>query len=100
MVDSKASLTLGNPDVINGSGVAVAHFLRSITKRVALGAELAYQASPQIPGNHAAVVSMAARYSGDDSALAATLSSGGSVHATFYQKCSQSLQVSRHYTAF
>ncbi len=88
-----ASLTLGNPDLIHGTGVAVAHFLRSVTRRLALGAELAYQASPQLPGNHIAVVSFAARYADDDMALAATLGNSGGLHATYYQKCSQNLQV-------
>ena len=37
------SLTLGNPDLINGSGVGVLHYLRSVTPWLALGAEFAYQ---------------------------------------------------------
>ena len=39
------SLTLGNPDLLHGSGVGVLHFLRTVTPRVAFGAELAYQVS-------------------------------------------------------
>lgn len=38
-----ASLTLGNPDLIHGTGVAVFHYLRAITKQLSLGAEFAYQ---------------------------------------------------------
>ena len=49
-----ASLTLGNPDLIHGQGVGVFHYLRAVTPRLALGAELAYQAAPQIPGGHIA----------------------------------------------
>lgn len=88
-----ASLTLGNPDVLHGSGVAVAHYLRAITKHLSLGAELAYQASPQLPGGHIAIVSVAARYAGDDFALSTTLGNSGQIHASYYQKCSENLQV-------
>ena len=38
-----ASLTLGNPDLIHGTGVAVLHYLRAVTKNISLGAEFAYQ---------------------------------------------------------
>ena len=41
------SLTLGNPDLIGGSGVGVLHYLRSVTPWLALGSELAYQVSHQ-----------------------------------------------------
>lgn len=40
---SSTSLTLGNPDLIHGSGVGVLHYLRTVTPSLALGAELAYQ---------------------------------------------------------
>ena len=55
------SLTLGNPDLIHGTGVGVLHYLKAVTSWLSLGAELAYQASPQLPGGHVAVVSAAAR---------------------------------------
>ena len=38
-----SSLTLANPDIVNGSGVGVLHYLKSVTPNLALGAELAYQ---------------------------------------------------------
>jgi len=56
-----ASITLGNPDFVHGTGVGVLHYLRAVTSWLSLGAELAYQASPQLPGGHVAVVSAAAR---------------------------------------
>lgn len=88
------SLTLGNPDLIHGTGVGVLHYLRSVTPWLSLGAELAYQSSPQIPGGHLAVVSAAAKVSGgDDSTFSLTLGNGGQAHATFYQKCSENLSV-------
>jgi len=52
--DFTASLTLGNIDLINSAGVAVVHYLQNVTSRVALGAELAYQYGPQVPGNQIA----------------------------------------------
>lgn len=52
--DYTASLTLGNIDLINSSGVAVLHYLQSVSPRVSLGAELAYQYGPQVPGNEIA----------------------------------------------
>ena len=48
--DYTASLTLGNPDLVSGTGMGVAHYLQRVTKNLSLGAELAYQAAPQIPG--------------------------------------------------
>lgn len=50
--------------MINGSGVAVMHYLQQVTKKLALGTELAYQYGSQVPGGHIAVYSMAGRYSG------------------------------------
>ena len=50
--DYTASLTLGNPDLLSGTGMAIGHYLQSVTSKLALGTELAYQAAPQIPGEH------------------------------------------------
>lgn len=88
-----ASLTLGNPDLIHGTGVAVFHYLRAVTKNVSLGAEFAYQASPQLPGGHIGVLGVMGRYQTDDMALTGQISNSGSLHATFYQKCSENLQI-------
>ena len=86
--------TLGNPDLVNGTGISVLHYLRSVTKKLALGAELAYQATPQMPGGHVAVASLASRINiDDDSTLAATLGNSGQLHATYWQKCSEQLQM-------
>lgn len=41
--DFTGSLTVGNPNLINGSGVIVAHYLQAVTNKVALGTEIAYQ---------------------------------------------------------
>lgn len=60
--DYTASLTIGNPNIINESGVLVGHYLQSVTKQLALGGELAYQYGPAVPGGQMAVMSAAARY--------------------------------------
>lgn len=59
--DYTASLTIGNPNIINESGVFVGHYLQSVTKQLALGGELAYQYGPAVPGGQMAVMSAAAR---------------------------------------
>ena len=58
----QASLTLGNPDFIHGTGVAVMHYLRALSPSLTLGADLTYQCSPQLPGGHMAVMSILGKY--------------------------------------
>ncbi|XP_023802518.1 mitochondrial import receptor subunit TOM40 homolog, partial [Cyanistes caeruleus] len=60
--DFTAALTLGNPDILMGSGILVAHYLQSVTAHLALGAELVYH---RRPGEEGAVLSLAGRYSGE-----------------------------------
>jgi len=91
--DYTGSLTLGNPDLVSGTGVMVAHYLQKVTRGLAVGAELAYQVSPQIPGGHVGVLSLVTRYTGADYCVSTSLSNAGSVHACYYQKCSEELQV-------
>ena len=69
------------------------HFLRALNRNLSLGAELAYQCSPQVPGGHIAMLSLAGRYATDDFTLAGTLGNGGQLHASFYQRCSENLQI-------
>lgn len=59
--DYTASATVGNPDIISGSGVVVLHYLQAVTKRLALGSELAYQRGPSVPGGEIALLSLAAK---------------------------------------
>jgi len=95
-----SSLTLANPDIVNGSGVGVLHYLKSVTPNLALGAELAYQAMPQLPGGHVAVASLASRLSfGEDANLAATVGNSGQLHASYWQKCSDQLQMGVEFEA-
>jgi mitochondrial import receptor subunit TOM40 len=87
-----ASLTLGNPNILNGSGVIVAHFLQSVTSKLSLGGELAYQYGPAVPGNAIAVMAAAARYQSGTSIVSGTLGLAG-VHLCYYQKASEQLQI-------
>ncbi|KAG8230735.1 hypothetical protein J437_LFUL011070 [Ladona fulva] len=90
--DYTATLTVGNPDIINESGVAVAHYLQSVSEKVALGAELVYQYGPTILGKEVALLSAAARYTGDDMVVSGTLGEAG-FHVCYYQKASEQLQL-------
>lgn len=60
-LDYSASVTLGNPNLVQESGVLVAHYLQAVTNKLALGGELAYQVGPQVPGGQIAIVSAAAK---------------------------------------
>ncbi|CAB4069099.1 TOM40 [Lepeophtheirus salmonis] len=88
-----ASFTLGNPDLINGTGVLVTNYLQAITRNLSLGAELAYQSTPQLPGGHMAAVTLVGRYANKNSAFACTLGGGGQMHASFYQNCGEGVQM-------
>ncbi|CAG2180040.1 unnamed protein product, partial [Oppiella nova] len=91
--DFTASLTLGNIDLINSSGVAVLHYLQNVSERVALGGELAYQYGPQVPGYEIAALSLAGRYSSPNSfTLSGTLGNTGA-HLCYYQKGGENIQV-------
>ncbi|KAL7286479.1 hypothetical protein TKK_0019423 [Trichogramma kaykai] len=87
-----ASVTLGNPDVLNNSGLMVLHYLQSVTSNLALGGELIYQQGPGIPGGYVSIASAAGRYTVGDSIISGTLGLAG-CHLCFYQKASPQLQV-------
>lgn len=87
-----ASCTVANPDIINGSGVVVLHYLQAVTARLALGTELAYQKGPGIPGGEIALLSAAAKYSTENVQISGTLGVSG-IHLCYYQKASKQLQI-------
>ncbi|XP_005110647.1 mitochondrial import receptor subunit TOM40 homolog 1 [Aplysia californica] len=92
--DFTSSLTTGNLDPINMSGLVVAHYLQRITPRLALGAELMYQRGMQVPGGEIAIMSMAGKWSGDKWQLTTNLSPmAGNLHTCFYQRVHEYLQV-------
>ncbi|XP_021362582.1 mitochondrial import receptor subunit TOM40 homolog 1-like [Mizuhopecten yessoensis] len=92
--DYTASLTVGNLDIINNSGIAITQYLQTVTSRLALGGELVYQYGPQIPGKQFTVLSLAARISGEKWQLTGNYCpTGGAMHACYHHKVSDQLQV-------
>ncbi|XP_017695337.1 PREDICTED: uncharacterized protein LOC108510163 [Lepidothrix coronata] len=89
--DFTAALTLGNPDILLGSGILVAHYLQSVTPTLALGGELVYH---RRPGEEGAVVSLAGRYTAPTWIGTLTLGQAGA-HATYYHRASE--QGPRHH---
>lgn len=90
-----AAVTLGNPDALVGSGIIVSHFLQAITPSLALGGEMVYH---RRPGEEGAVTSLAGRYTGDN--FIATLTLGGAgVHASYYHRANDQLQVGVEFEA-
>ncbi|CAL9690757.1 unnamed protein product [Knipowitschia caucasica] len=93
--DFTATVTLGNPDVLLGSGLVVAHYLQSVTPSLALGGELVYH---RRPGEEGSVVSLVGRYTGSN--YTATLTLGGAgAHASYYHKATDQLQVGVEFEA-
>ncbi|CAO1374245.1 unnamed protein product [Diamesa serratosioi] len=90
--DFTGSLTVGNPNILNNSGVMVGHYLQAVTNKLALGAELAYQYGPAVPGGKIAIVSAAGKYGDDKSVWSGTVGIAG-VHLCYYQKASDQLQI-------
>lgn len=91
-LDYTASVTLGNTDILNGSGVTVLHYLQNVAPSLALGAEMAYQYGPQVPGGELAIFSVAGRYTGKNYVVSGTLGSA-SLHACYYRKENENIQV-------
>ncbi|KAJ8289812.1 hypothetical protein GJAV_G00005600 [Gymnothorax javanicus] len=93
--DFTATITLGNPDILVGSGIMVAHYLQSITPALALGGELVYH---RRPGEEGTVMSLVGRYTGIN--YTATLTVGGAgAHASYYHKANEQLQVGVEFEA-
>lgn len=90
--DYTLSLTAGNTNIINESGLLVTHYLQSITPSIALGAELVYQYGPSVPGGEIALLSAAARYTGTDTVVSGSLGGAG-LHLCYYQQASEQLQL-------
>ncbi|XP_026493567.1 mitochondrial import receptor subunit TOM40 homolog 1 [Vanessa tameamea] len=90
--DYTMALAAGKPDCSEKLSVFVGHYLQSVTRRLALGAELVYQSSSRIAGGEIAIASAAARYTMDDSELSATLGAA-SFHVCYFKQASEQLQV-------
>uniref|UniRef100_G1QB22 Translocase of outer mitochondrial membrane 40 n=1 Tax=Myotis lucifugus TaxID=59463 RepID=G1QB22_MYOLU len=94
--DFTAAVTLGNPDVLVGSRrILVAHYLQSITPCLALGGELVYH---RRPGEEGTVMSLAGKYTLNNWLATVTLGQAG-MHATYYHKASDQLQVGVEFEA-
>ncbi|XP_038623173.1 mitochondrial import receptor subunit TOM40 homolog [Tachyglossus aculeatus] len=93
--DFTAAVTLGNPDVLVGSGILVAHYLQSITPCLALGGELVYH---RRPGEEGTVMSLAGKYTAANWLATLTVGQAGA-HATYYHKANDQLQVGVEFEA-
>ncbi|XP_048849051.1 mitochondrial import receptor subunit TOM40 homolog isoform X1 [Brienomyrus brachyistius] len=87
--DFTTAVTLGNPDLLLGSGIVVAHYLQSVTASLALGGELVYHCRP---GEQGAVLSLAGRYTGTNYIATVTVGGAGA-HASYYHRANEQLQV-------
>uniref|UniRef100_A0A8C3HMB1 Translocase of outer mitochondrial membrane 40 n=1 Tax=Chrysemys picta bellii TaxID=8478 RepID=A0A8C3HMB1_CHRPI len=93
--DFTAAVTLGNPDILVGSGILVAHYLQSITPCLALGGELVYH---RRPGEEGTVMSLAGKYTAPNWIGTLTVGQAGA-HATYYHKANDQLQVGVEFEA-
>ena len=91
--DFTASLTVGNPDFLNNSGIYVAHYLQRMSPRLDLGAELLYHNSS---GQEVALVTLAGRYTGDKWVAATTAGQAG-WHASYWHKGNENVQAGVEY---
>ncbi|XP_039578144.1 mitochondrial import receptor subunit TOM40B isoform X6 [Passer montanus] len=83
--DCTATLTLGNPDLLGGSVIVVAHFLQSVTARLVLGGELVYH---RRPGEEGAILTLAGKYSAPHWVTTLNVGYGGA-HASYYHRANE-----------
>lgn len=89
---STYGLTIANPNLVSDSGIFVGHFLRRITDRLDIGAELLCQVDKkQIPGGKISMLSYALRYTMPSWTFASTFGTNG-VNLTYYHKLTDTLQ--------
>ncbi|NXY12436.1 TM40L protein, partial [Pteruthius melanotis] len=115
--DCTATLTLGNPDLLGGSGerraspavaplarghpaeaplcacvpavIVVAHFLQSLTARLVLGGELVYH---RRPGEEGAILTLAGKYTAPSWVTTLNVGYGGA-HASYYHRANEQVGV-------
>lgn len=68
--DFIVDVTLGNPDVLMGSGILITHYLQSITPCLALGRERVYH---RRPGEEGTVKSLTGKYTSNNWLATVTL---------------------------
>ncbi|XP_065644018.1 mitochondrial import receptor subunit TOM40 homolog [Hydra vulgaris] len=91
--DFTTTCTLGNIDILNESGIIVAHYLQRVTDNIDIGTELLYHYGQ---GQQSAILSLAGRYSADKWVAAAQINAGG-WHASYYRKGNDNVQVGVDY---
>ncbi|EDO40660.1 predicted protein [Nematostella vectensis] len=91
--DFTANLTVGNLDLINESGIIVAHYLQRLAPKLDLGAELLYHYGS---GQEIAVMSLAGRYSASNWIGTATVGQAG-WHLSYWHKGNENVQVGVEY---
>ncbi|XP_048381362.1 mitochondrial import receptor subunit TOM40B-like isoform X1 [Stegostoma tigrinum] len=90
-----ASVTLGNPDIINQSAIVVGHFLQSVTQNLVLGGEIVYHRRPNEEG---AIFTLAGKYATPQ--WTATLNIGrGGAHVSYYHRANDQVQVGVEFEA-
>lgn len=91
--DFTASLTAGNVDILNSSGILVAHYLQRMAPRVDVGGELLYHYGS---GQEVAMMSCAGRYTADDWIASATVGQTG-WHLSYWHKGNENVKVGVEY---
>jgi len=88
------SLAFANPDLLNGSGVGVVQYMQNVTQKFAMGTELVYNRSQQVPGGQMAVYSIGGRYSGDNWQASTKITPQAlGVNCSYYHKVTENLQM-------
>lgn len=90
--DFTASLTTANIDIVNNSGIVVAHYLQRMAPRVDIGGELLYQYGSQ----EAAMMSLAGRYTADRWIASASVGQSG-WHLSYWHKGNENVKVGVEY---
>ncbi|CAK8694276.1 unnamed protein product [Clavelina lepadiformis] len=87
--DASISMVTADPNLLEGTGMLVVHYLQAITPKLAMGSELLFQRAKH---RQQAMITLAGRYQTKDWQLAATLGMAG-LHTSFYRKANENVQV-------
>ncbi|RWS29022.1 mitochondrial import receptor subunit TOM40 1-like protein [Leptotrombidium deliense] len=88
-----ASLTLGNIDLVNSSGLGILHYLHAVTPSIDAGVEVAYQFGPQVPGGGVTALSIAGRYTSPNNYVISGTVNPMGAHVCYYHKAKENLEV-------
>ncbi|XP_052060008.1 mitochondrial import receptor subunit TOM40 homolog 1-like isoform X2 [Mytilus californianus] len=118
-INETLSVTVGNPDIVNKSGILVGQYLHQVTPHLALGCEGLYRQYPEIPhgenitvstvnadssclrsypevlqAKYTAAFSLAAKFTGDEWTLSGNFSPlVGDAHLCYHHKITEELDV-------